>query len=58
MDVRKDVTQEDDFPTGTKKKYIKPAVSSENIFETKSMACGKCDAVGPSAYCFAGIETS
>lgn len=43
---------------GGKKKYVKPGIVSENIFETKSMACGKCDAVGPSAYCFAGIETS
>lgn len=56
MEEKKDIKQ--DGMTGSKKKYVKPAVTSENIFETKSMACGKCDAVGPSAYCFAGIETS
>lgn len=57
MEEKKAVAEEDALG-GKKKKYVKPGVRSENIFETKSMACGKCDAVGPSAYCFAGINMS
>jgi len=31
---------------GNKKKYEKPAIKSEKVFETAALACGKCVA-GP-----------
>jgi len=28
----------------TRKKYVKPVIKSEKIFETAALACGKCQA--------------
>ncbi|MFA6434356.1 MAG: hypothetical protein WCW52_06640 [Elusimicrobiales bacterium] len=30
----------------TKKKYVKPVIKSEKVFETAALACGKCQS-GP-----------
>ena len=57
MNKTKDLKIEENLEN-KKKPYKKPEIISEKIFETMALQCGKCEAIGPFGFCWAGTQHS